>query len=158
MVQEDIMSDRYTYDLLSGGHILAPGSIGERRTVLTDLANGSDGKVLVNALNLMLGNSQYADALFHEVRRLMTDDPLSKLNESILQQERSRIAENAFDDYDFQDQIVDSDGWEYSTPGEEWTRVFYALNPRGGDSIRKVFVVRFREGSCDVDEAYISWE
>ena len=77
--------------------------------------------------------------------------------EKTLQQTRDEVADQAFAAYDFDADVVDSDGWSYDTPGNEMTRRIYIANEDDpdGDSISAYFTVRFTNNtSADLEEAY----
>ena len=73
---------------------------------------------------------------------------------SNLDDERQQAADDAFADYDVGGAVVaDTCGWEHRSGGDDWSRVFFVEHPPG-PSAREVFVVRFRPGSAEVEEAY----
>lgn len=86
-----------------------------------------------------------------EARKSRIDKPGAQV-----QQERSKAADAAFAAYDFRGAgIEEVDGWEYTTPGVEMSRVFYVENEDGCDSTKCYFTVRFAaETSAEVIEAY----
>jgi hypothetical protein len=74
-----------------------------------------------------------------------------------LDDRRRPVAESEFEDYDFgEDEVESMGGWEWVTPGDEWSRPVFLADPKGGDSIRISFIVRFRPGTAEVDEAWTS--
>jgi hypothetical protein len=84
-----------------------------------------------------------------------------------LQEYRSAAADKAFEAFDFGDtECLEADGWESSTPGNEWTRTFYIESQASDDlndddsastgSQLETFVVRFKPETAEVAEAYVS--
>lgn len=76
-----------------------------------------------------------------------------------MQNERARVADLAFQDYDFGHgvNVEDSGGWESTTYGTEWTRPVYVRTDEGddiGSSAKLVFVVRFAPMTANVVEQY----
>lgn len=71
---------------------------------------------------------------------------------------RRAAADSAASTYEFGDDAGPSEmgGWEFTTPGDEWTRPIY-LDPADEDSdttIKAYFTVRFEAGTAKVIEAY----
>lgn len=76
-----------------------------------------------------------------------------------MQNERARVAELAFQGYDFGHgvDVEDTGGWESVTHGTEWIRPVYARTDEGddiGSTARLVFVVRFAPMTANVVEQY----
>lgn len=73
---------------------------------------------------------------------------------------RNEAAEQEWHNYDFGDSVVESaNGWQYTTPGTEMTRVIFLENSENpeGDSVKAYFTVVFKdETSAQVEEAYAS--
>lgn len=64
----------------------------------------------------------------------------------IFSRQRSDAADAEFEAYDFGEAVVNSfDGWEYTSPGTEYTRTVWLDNPEDpdGDDIKGHFVVTF---------------
>ena len=61
---------------------------------------------------------------------------------------RNEAADREWLDYDFSDNVVeDTNGWQYTTPGTEMTRVIFLKNTENpdGDSVKANFTVVFKE-------------
>jgi hypothetical protein len=72
---------------------------------------------------------------------------------------RRIAADAAFADYDFMDRFEDSQGWESTIPGDEWTRKVYLSNGEEIDGDNDgtwtcTFVVRFTPNTAIVSECY----
>jgi hypothetical protein len=68
--------------------------------------------------------------------------------------ERRLLADEAFSYYDFGDmQIKDTGSW--LSDKNEWSMPIFIENGTN-DSIRLVFIVRFKNNCDDVEEAYVS--
>jgi hypothetical protein len=76
----------------------------------------------------------------------------------LLHESRRAAADAAFRDYLFEDlAVLEVDGWQYSEPGLEYTRVVYLENVEipGRDSIRARFTVVFEAlDSTAIRQAY----
>lgn len=69
--------------------------------------------------------------------------------------DREVRAESEFECYDFGEVGIEGTlGWEYTTPGNTWSRTVYLANESGGASHQITFTVVFAEGSDSVAEAY----
>lgn len=78
-------------------------------------------------------------------------NPAVAQDSAALQQARHRAADAAFETYDFGAdlQVEDASGWEYTSGGDEYTRIVYALDEDSDThnaSKRLRFVVRFGDG------------
>lgn len=63
---------------------------------------------------------------------------------------RRKNANALYESYDFDYIVAACDGWEQSLPNF-WQRTVYFENPRGGDSIKAQFFVRFRPAMAESD-------
>jgi hypothetical protein len=72
-----------------------------------------------------------------------------------LETARSANAQARFEDYDFQAEVAAFDGWEYYSPGKEWTRAVYLETEEEGPSQRVYFTVVFAaDSSSEIKEVY----
>ena len=75
-----------------------------------------------------------------------------------MNQERTAAADAVYEAFDFGATVEDQSGWEYVTPGDEWTRpVFVRANEEeleDAPSTKLTFVVRFKEGTAEILNAY----
>jgi hypothetical protein len=75
-----------------------------------------------------------------------------------MNQERTAAANAVYETFDFGATVEDQSGWEYTTPGNEWARpVFVRESDENFDdtpSTKLTFVVRFKEGTAEVELAY----
>lgn len=69
---------------------------------------------------------------------------------------RESAAQAAYTDYDFgSSEVEDHSGWEYTVPGDEWTRtIFLRSETPGGATDRGHFTVVFEKGTAVVSESY----
>lgn len=75
------------------------------------------------------------------------------LNEIAFREYRKKIAENIFQNCDMgDDEIADSNGWQYFEPGTKMWRQLFFENPNGGSSVLGEFTVYFKDiNSLEVD-------
>lgn len=77
-----------------------------------------------------------------------------------MNQERKNVSDRAFVAYDFGDgvEVEDANGWEYTSAGTEWVRAVFVRQPEEDDlgqpSTKLTFVVRFKPGTAEIEEAY----
>jgi hypothetical protein len=65
-------SDKYTFDMQAGGHILGPGADGDRPVIAADIADANDALAVVNALNVLKGNKALAAQVAKECALIAT--------------------------------------------------------------------------------------
>ncbi|MFA5311719.1 MAG: hypothetical protein WC375_00205 [Methanomassiliicoccales archaeon] len=91
-------------------------------------------------------------------KMLLKTSKNAKTEKDKLQLERERIADEKFEEFNFHGlQVGDSDGWEYSTPGNAYTKVVYIENGENpdGNSQRCHFHVIFKSNtSAEIQEVY----
>lgn len=80
-------------------------------------------------------------------------DMLKKPSVELLQR---MVAESVFDHYDFGDQISveDMGGWEWCSPGTEWTRSVFVRSVGVNVRSKYTFTIKFKPGSALIEEAY----
>lgn len=72
-----------------------------------------------------------------------------------LDDRRRQAADLDLENYDFGYPVKDGSGWEWETPGTEWTKpLFFEPDEPGGDSVKGHFTVRFREGTAEIEESH----
>lgn len=70
---------------------------------------------------------------------------------------RSVAADESWMSYDFGYPVEDAEGWERTTPGDEWTRkVYFTADERGEPSITGSFSIQFEPGTATVKKASAS--
>lgn len=70
---------------------------------------------------------------------------------------RSVAADESWMSYDFGYPVEDAEGWERTTPGDEWTRkVYFTADERGEPSITGSFSIQFEAGTASVKKASAS--
>jgi hypothetical protein len=80
-------------------------------------------------------------------------DPFVKLSGNALITARAEQAEIIFDEYNFDGIIEAANGWESSL--DTFYRTLFMENPAGGDTIRKVFTIKFSEDMSYVIRAWV---
>lgn len=66
---------------------------------------------------------------------------------------RANAAELSWTQYSFPVEIEDADGWEFTTPGDEWTRkVYFESEGQGEPSLPGSFTIRFKPGTDEIEE------
>jgi len=87
--------------------------------------------------------------------------------QQLLDTERRKVIEEVWEGYDFHENgdipeesvVEDCDGWEHVSPGNEYWRTFYytpMVVASGDPSIKGTFMVRFKENTAEVEEAFVS--
>lgn len=73
-----------------------------------------------------------------------------------LDEKRNAAADAEFESFDFGWQIEDASGWEWTQPGNEWTKPVFCANEENpdGPSVPGSLVVVFEDGGADIRESY----
>ena len=104
-----------------------------------------------SALNFVIAQAKAGEPLAAKALTILAQtNPLDK---------REANAQEFYEDFNFDIEVVGQDGWEWTSPGREWTRRVYLANTvdPNGPSVPATFVVVFAtEDSSGVFSAHCS--